>query len=431
MICIRLLISIAIILVATSWAANVEQVHLAQGKDPSSMMAMWVTADASNSECQFNAVSDTVVNKATGVSETYSFPGGYQSGHLHSALLTGLKPNTAYSYKCGDSSTGTWSTSFQFRTMPAVGDAMPVKWGILGDLGMTADSQTTVSHLQGSSVAGILHAGDLSYANCDQPKWDQYGNMVEYLAATTPWMHGPGNHEIEWTVGSTGKNVFKSFEARYKMPAVKPAEMGRITMFPTVSCTPSQFQSEYNYGNSFYSFEAGLTHVTYLNCYSTSDEQSAQYAFAKSDFSSVDRSKTPWLVVVMHCPWYNSNTAHVDEVQTVAMKASMEQLMYTYGVNIAFQGHVHAYERSYPVYNGVRDAKGTTYINIGDAGNAEGHASTYESPAPVWSAFRDGTQYGHGVFTVLNSTVASWEWNRNVDGVKVSSDFVYLQHNGR
>lgn len=425
---------------AVAFGADVEQVHLALGATPETMMAMWVTSANSASECTYNPKSDSSsVSKVAGVSETYTQPPlshpfrsdypAYTSGNLHSALMTGLKANTEYTYKCGDSSTDMWSPEYTFKTMPAIGDATTqVKWGILGDLGVTSDSQTTVDHLAGSDVAAILHAGDLSYANCNQPIWDTYGRMVEPVASKTGWMVGPGNHEIEWMIGDDdGSNVFKAFEARYKMPEVKPAEMGPITISALGGCTPSEFQSEYNYGLSFYSFSAGLTHVTFLNCYSTSDPQSEQYLWTKKDFSSVDRRLTPWLVVVMHCPWYNSNTAHDNEKQTVEMKDSMEQLFKDYGVNVAFQGHVHAYERTHPVFNGNLDSTATTYINIGDAGNAEGHASTYNYPTPVWSAFRNGTQYGHGVFTVYNATIASWEWNRNVDGVKVSADYTYLR----
>ena len=59
-------------------------------------------------------------------------------------------------------------------------------------------------------------------------------------------------------------------------------------------------------------------------------------------------------------------------------------------MNLVLAGHVHAYERSHPVYmnktveDGVRD--GIVYINIGDAGNREGHAAEYIFPVGrgVW-----------------------------------------------
>ena len=239
----------------------------------------------------------------------------------------------------------------------------------------------------------------------------------------------PGNHEIEY--GSDGR-VFLAFEERYKMPAVKPAEFGTITIPPAINpnngkpyCGSSVFQMEYNWGNSFFSYEAASAHFIYLNPYSTTDEQSAQYQWLLSDLESVDRSVTPWLIVVMHCPWYNSNTLHYAEEQTVWMRDAMESIFYKHHVNIVFTGHVHAYERTYPVFQNETRSDGVVYITIGDGGNKEGHADTYYDP-PSWSAYRNGTQYGHGELSLWNKDKLTWRWFRNVDGEIVDKDEVHL-----
>ena len=118
--------------------------------------------------------------------------------------------------------------------------------------------------------------------------------------------------------------LYTAFESRYKMPSVKSAEFGDI-LLPglwnnTIACAPSIFQSEYNYGNSFYSFEAGLVHFIFINPYTSSDKNSKQYQFLINDFNNIDRDETPWIIVVTHCPFYSSNTAHYKETQTVNMK---------------------------------------------------------------------------------------------------------------
>ena len=243
-----------------------------------------------------------------------------------------------------------------------------------------------------------------------------------------PWMVGPGNHEIE--INNDG-SMFLAFEERYKMPYVKPAELGAVTIPPGTDaagnpyCCSSVFQAEYNYGNSFYSFEVASAHVIYLNPYSTSNSTSPQYNWLVSDFASIDRTKTPWVVVVMHCPWYNSNKAHHDEEQTVQMRSSMEKLFYQNHVNVVFSGHVHAYERTFPVYNNNTKPDGVVYITIGDGGNAEGHATTYYDK-PSWSAYRNGTQYGHGELALQTKNQLVWRWKRNVDGLPVIQDKLVL-----
>ena len=115
------------------------------------------------------------------------------------------------------------------------------------------------------------------------------------------------------------------------MPALKPAEFGEIYIpgfwNNTFGCAPSIFLSEYNYGNSFYSFEAGLVHFIFLNPYTPSYNTSKQYQFVRDDLLSVNRENTPWIVVLTHCPFYSSNIAHFNENQTVAMKVTSVQFL--------------------------------------------------------------------------------------------------------
>ena len=78
-----------------------------------------------------------------------------------------------------------------------------------------------------------------------------------------------GNHEQEQEV-TTGK-TYTAFEARYVMPRHRPAVFGPITLNgkkyavlspkrpqATFRCQSSVFRSGYDYGNSFYSFNAGM-----------------------------------------------------------------------------------------------------------------------------------------------------------------------------
>jgi hypothetical protein len=68
----------------------------------------------------------------------------------------------------------------------------------------------------------------------------------------------------------------------------------------------------------------------------------------QSDLSKVDRKRTPWLLVIFHVPWYNSNTAHQGEGGD--MMEAMEPLLNAASADLVFAGHVHAYERSVYLY---------------------------------------------------------------------------------
>ena len=54
--------------------------------------------------------------------------------------------------------------------------------------------------------------------------------------------------------------------------------------------------------------------------------------------AKVDRDITPWLVVAWHPPWYSTYKAHYREAE--CMRVAMEDLLYSYGVDVVFNGHV-------------------------------------------------------------------------------------------
>lgn len=65
------------------------------------------------------------------------------------------------------------------------------------------------------------------------------------------------------------------------------------------------------------------------------------------DPHQTDRTKTPWLLVSTHAPWYVTYSGHYKENE--CMRQGYEPLMVKYGVDVMFFGHVHSYERTKPV----------------------------------------------------------------------------------
>merc|ERR1711916_15942 len=142
---------------------------------------------------------------------------------------------------------------------------------------------------------------------------------------------------------------------------------------------------------------------------------SDQYKFVMKDLASVDRSKTPWLIVMYHAPIYNSSHAHHNEKEEVELREVFEAAFLEYHVNVVFSGHVHAVEFTGYVSNNqtVADGKAPRYFNIGDGGNREGLAADYYEQ-PDWSDFREAA-YGHGKLYIANATHMRWDWHRDLD----------------
>ncbi|GAB9470304.1 hypothetical protein Gpo141_00007554, partial [Globisporangium polare] len=260
----------------------------------------------------------------------------------------------------------------------------PVTIGVVGDLGQTMYSKQTLRHLASrTDMSAIIHAGDLSYADSNQARWDSWGSLVQPVASTMPWMVSAGNHEEEWPCDPK-EDRFVAYQTRFRMPYDPLDTLQRR--------------------NLYFAFRLGMVHVVVLTPYVAFDATSDQYKWLEQELSQrVDRAVTPWVVVMMHGPWYNSNTAHQGNEPHKIMKQAMEDVLFQYQVDLVLAGHVHAYERSFPVYKEDVRKDGIIYVVLGGGGNREGLASKFIQPQPAWSAYR-AAHYGFGLFKAVNAT---------------------------
>lgn len=370
-----------------------QQVHISLvGQDK--IRISWITDDPSPSTVEYGTSSGVYGFSANGSTKSYTYV-TYDSGEIHDVVIGPLKPNTEYYYRCGSDS----SPEFNLKTPPA---QFPIKFAVAGDLGQTDWTSSTLEHIGKSNYDMLLLPGDLSYADTYQPSWDSFGRLVEPLASKRPWMVTQGNHEIE-KIPIVHSQPFTAYNARWYMP----------------------YEQSGSDSNLYYSFEVARVHVIMLGSYTEFDPGSAQYKWLQTDLKKVDRSRTPWLVVLIHAPWYNSNEAHQGEAESVNMKAAMEDLLYQARVDVVFAGHVHAYERFTRVYKNEAKECGPIHITIGDGGNREGLATKYIDPQPKISAFREAS-FGHGEFEITNATHARWTWHRNDDDEAVTADSTWI-----
>ncbi|CAI7777272.1 unnamed protein product [Closterium sp. NIES-54] len=442
-----------------------QQVHISLA-GPGAMRVTWVTMDgAAPAVVQYGDAPGRYTHTVTGTTTSYSFL-FYRSGFIHTAVIGGpeqpLAPNTVYYYRVGTTDTtadvaqpaaepadvaavGASSAAFpatlsfvsnaagsgssgsgsggveqaglissgrgivgsgfmerSFKTLPA-DPSDSINIAIVGDMGQTGWTVSTLDHIAQQPHDLLVLPGDLSYADAYQPRWDTWQNLIEPLASTRPWMVIPGNHEIESLPGLV--RPFTAYNARWTMPAAE-------------SASPS---------NLFYSFESAGVHWVMLNSYSDFEPDSIQGQWLKNDLAGVDRSRTPWLVAVVHAPWYNSNTAH--QLEAEPMRRALERVLYDARTDMVFAGHVHAYERTERVFDWQVDPCGPIYITIGDGGNKEGLATRYLSPSPEWSIFQEAS-FGHGELKIFGKQKqasagsgaaggaygeAEWVWHRNDD----------------
>ncbi|KAG7560632.1 Purple acid phosphatase N-terminal [Arabidopsis thaliana x Arabidopsis arenosa] len=372
-----------------------DQVHISL-VGPDKMRISWITQGSIMPTVVYGTVSGKYESSANGTSSTYHYLLIYRSGQIHDVVIGPLKPNTVYYYKCGGPNS---TEEFSLRTPPS---KFPIKFAVSGDLGTSEWTKSTLEHVSKWDHDVFILPGDLSYANSYQPLWDTFGRLVQPLASQRPWMVTHGNHELE-KIPILHHHPFTAYNQRWRMP----------------------FEESGSTSNLYYSFNVYGVHIIMLGSYTDFEPGSEQYQWLENNLKKIDRKTTPWVVAVVHAPWYNSNEAHQGEKESVKMKESMETLLYKARVDLVFAGHVHAYERFSRVYQDKFDKCGPVYINIGDGGNLEGLARKYKDPNPEISLFREAN-FGHGQLVVENATHAHWEWQRNDDEVSVQKDSVWL-----
>ncbi|KAF8715497.1 hypothetical protein HU200_027152 [Digitaria exilis] len=376
----------------TEPAAHPQQVHVS-AVGATHMRVSWVTDDKNaQSVVEYGKASRNYTSSATGEHTSYRYF-LYTSGKIHHVKIGPLEPSTVYYYRCGMA-----GKEFTLRTPPAT---LPIELAVVGDLGQTEWTASTLSHVSKTDYDMLLVPGDLSYADTQQPLWDTFGRFVQRHASRRPWMATQGNHEVE--------------------AAPLPPVPGSPPPFAAYGARwPAPHEESGSPSNLYYSFDAAgaAVHVVMLGSYAAFDAGSDQYRWLARDLAAVDRRATPWLVAVLHAPWYNTNAAHQGEGE--AMRVAMERLLFEARVDVVFAGHVHAYERFDSlavltrVYNNEANPCGPVYITIGDGGNREG------------LAFEEAS-FGHGRLRVVNATTAHWAWHRNDDAESVVRDELWLE----
>ncbi|CAA7022938.1 unnamed protein product [Microthlaspi erraticum] len=399
-----------------------QQVRITQGDyDGKAVIVSWVTPDEpGSSKVHYGSVQGKYDFVAKGTYSNYTFY-KYKSGYTHHCLLSGLEHDTKYYYKI---ESGESSREFWFVTPPAVHPDAAYKFGIIGDLGQTFNSLSTLEHYMQSGAQAVLFLGDLSYAdrykyNDVGVRWDTWARFVERSTAYQPWLWSAGNHEVDYMPYMGEVTPFKNYLERYTTPYLASKSSSPL----------------------WYSVRRASAHIIVLCSYSPFVKYTAQWHWLDEELKRVDREKTPWLIVLMHVPMYNSNEAHFMEGES--MRAAFEEWFVEHKVDVIFAGHVHAYERSYRISNvrynissgdryPVPDKSAPVYITVGDGGNQEGLAARFREPQPDYSAFREAS-YGHSTLDIKNRTHAIYHWNRNDDGKKVATDefVLYNQYWGK
>jgi len=378
-----------------------EQIHISLTGHSDQMLFIWITWSNTSSTVAYGTQSGKLVSFQNGSTHTYDSGSclldycGWK-GIIHVVVIQKLSPSTRYYYRVGDGQV--WSDEFYFITQSSSRRGVTVAaFGDMGTYPLFEGKWTTDRLIEDQDYIDlIIHAGDISYEYGYQFIWDEFCRQIQPLSTMIPYMTGVGNHESPYE--------FAGYLNRFIMPS---ESSGSGTLF-------------------WYSFDFEGIHFISVSTEHPGGAGSEQNKWLIADLEKAvaNRKITPWIVLFGHKPAYCSNT--YASCSDMAVRNNFEELLYKYDVDLAIWGHVHAYERTYPVYkNNVigtySNPKATVHILAGMAG-ASCCGYYWTDPQPSWSAYRYSGDWGYTRFTVFNDTTLHFEFVTNWNG-DVSDEF--------
>jgi hypothetical protein len=325
-------------------------------------------------------------------------------GYLAQALLTWgtLTPGQKVHYMVGCPTAN--STAY---TVTPVLDHVE-SHAVYGDFGAANDvcMASLLADARSGALDSVLYVGDWAYDfdTSNSTVSNVFMFTIQGYAATHPVMPAEGNHEA--CADCPSVPVVPSSAGNFSEYTARMWSVGSVGAGATSGTgTPR-----------YYSFNQNLAHFLVFTAeayaYKSGPEFLAnQLSFIKQDLAAVDRTVTPWVVGLVHKCYFMEPEAY----------AAFNPVLYDGGVDLIFCGHVHYYNRMFPVNNvtGAIDKKcvskdGSTYtdplypvsIVTGAPGDRE-DSSKYEKEEDSVTGSSD---YGYGFVSFPNATHALWSY---------------------
>ena len=247
--------------------------------------------------------------------------------HRHAATLRRLKPGTTYAYSVGNGSPDGWTEPVEFTTAPK--ETTPFSFIYMGDAQNGLDRWGVLLHnayRARPDAAFYLMAGDLVNRGAERWDWDSFFENAKGVFDRRQLVPVLGNHEYQG-------NEPQLYLAQFALPRNGPKTI------------PPERAYSFEYSNAkFIILDSNL-------------DAAKQTAWLEKELAN---TKAVWKFVSYHHPAYSSggNRDNVD------VRNLWTPIFDQYHVDLALQGHDHAYLRTYPMHGQKRVASakdGTIY----------------------------------------------------------------------
>lgn len=281
---------------------------------------------------------------------------------IHEIRIEGLKSGTQYFYRTKSEAIGTEGPQTlisEVRTFQTDGGPdTPYAFAVISDTQGNPKVSGALAQMAWSHRPNfLLHPGDLVSTGANKEEWvGQFFASMEPLVSRVPLFPVLGNHE---------QNA-----AHY---------------YHYMSLPDPEYYYTFTYGNAqFFMVD------TNKKC----DPGSEQYEWLDQELT---RSKATWKILCHHHPAYTSDENDYGDLWKTNKSTRgdlnarhLAHLAHRKGVDLIWNGHIHSYERTWPLQQGKPVTKdGTIHLITGGGG---GHL---ETPGPFRNGFSQMVQRGH------------------------------------
>ena len=353
--------------------------------DASSTAAV-VTFGPASSGCAGSSVTAATTAITVGSRTEYQFK----------AQLSGLNANTLYCYRAAQNGVDLLGSDAAptFTTALAPGDATPYSFAVLGDWGAgTSDEANVLAQIAASPAKFVVTVGDNVYNSGTQTEYGDLsgGNVFapafwKGVGATRPVFAAQGNHGFSQNL---------PYLQNFPEPNVVQASGGRLQQ-DTYCCIPPMPGSK-TYASAWYAFDWGAARFYVLEA-AWSDSNGAyqgdfdahwngpvpgcaacgtELQWLQSDLAA--HASTAVKFAFFHYPLHADSSGQPSDTYLDGPNG-LEGLLARNGVQVAFNGHAHMYERNRPQISG---SSMVSYVTGGggDALGSVGGCSAFDAYA--------------------------------------------------
>jgi hypothetical protein len=364
----------------------------------------------------------------------------YQS----TVVISGLSPSTKYCYRpLGPGSVDLLGSNptQSFTTLNPAGTATPLTFDVVGDLGETLYSsgtafpnnlntdQAAIDSLigQSASTAGakfVVTAGDVAYSGGTQADYGDLSNTGSEISDIFGPSYWPqtGGLPVYAGEGNHGQNTI----GLHNWPEGNIAQSSNgVYAYDSYPALPADGTSAASYPDAWYAVSDGGTRIYVIdaawadgnvgttNMYQVDRDAHWTTSSPEYQWLSADLASHPNAIkmAVFHYPVRSDNSTQGSDTNlenTGSNPNSLEALLAANGVQLAFNGHAHTYQRITPtnyqqngqIVNYVTGGGGAILEPVSGGSACSGFASTGSVYAIGWSPTSNtGSACGTGVPT--------------------------------